>query len=208
MLTISRHKKAVIVKGDTMALKEVLKANGGRWNRTLGGWVFASSELDRVRAALSKVPGGLVDELAGGAEASSSPSSSSSSSPAVPPAKRAKTEPDEDVFAPPPAPPSPPSVSSAGIKHEVTSDSGGGAAAAAATSAVLKNNELAISEYKRASVAPFKGVVRVDLRTYYKHKDTGELRPTPKGISLSTSEWAQLKTHMDAIDRMIQMQSE
>jgi hypothetical protein len=32
--------KAILVKGDTKQLKDKLKAAKGRWNRTLGGWVF------------------------------------------------------------------------------------------------------------------------------------------------------------------------
>lgn len=32
--------KSFVVKGDTKTMKDALKEKGGRWNRTLGGWVF------------------------------------------------------------------------------------------------------------------------------------------------------------------------
>jgi hypothetical protein len=32
--------KSFVVKGDTKSMKEELKGLGGRWNGTLGGWIF------------------------------------------------------------------------------------------------------------------------------------------------------------------------
>ncbi len=36
--------KSFIVKGDTKSIKEQLKEIGGRWNGTLGGWIFPKSK--------------------------------------------------------------------------------------------------------------------------------------------------------------------
>lgn len=36
--------KSFIVKGDTKPIKEDLKNLGGRWNRSLGGWIFSKSK--------------------------------------------------------------------------------------------------------------------------------------------------------------------
>lgn len=36
--------KSFIVKGDTKSIKEQLKERGGRWNATLGGWIFSKSK--------------------------------------------------------------------------------------------------------------------------------------------------------------------
>ncbi len=33
--------KSFLVKGDTKAIKEQMKEMGGRWNTSLGGWVFS-----------------------------------------------------------------------------------------------------------------------------------------------------------------------
>jgi hypothetical protein len=35
--------RSFIVKGDTKAIKDGLKAQGGHWNRALGGWIFPKS---------------------------------------------------------------------------------------------------------------------------------------------------------------------
>lgn len=35
--------KSFLVKGDTKPIKEELKQRGGRWNQTLGGWIFPKS---------------------------------------------------------------------------------------------------------------------------------------------------------------------
>ncbi len=35
--------KSFLVKGDTKSMKEELKGMGGRWNSTLGGWIFSKS---------------------------------------------------------------------------------------------------------------------------------------------------------------------
>lgn len=44
--------KSFVVKGDTKCLKDQLKELGGRWNNTLGGWVFSKSKEVEVAAFL------------------------------------------------------------------------------------------------------------------------------------------------------------
>ncbi|CAM5355932.1 hypothetical protein [Pseudomonas fragi] len=44
--------KSFVVKGDTKGLKEQLKGLGGRWNNTLGGWVFSKAKEVEVAAFL------------------------------------------------------------------------------------------------------------------------------------------------------------
>ena len=39
-LSVEPHKKAIVVRGDTKAVLDMLKALGGSWNRALGRWVF------------------------------------------------------------------------------------------------------------------------------------------------------------------------
>jgi len=198
-VNLAVHKKSIVVKGDTLPLKDTLKGLGGRWNRSLGGWVFKASESDRVRSALVLAQVDLVDELAEGGAAFQ----------AEPPAKRVKAERSDgtsstsfaDVFAEAASAPAPPPPQAAMALP--TADAAGSGGGAAAATAVLKSNELAISDLKRATVSSFKGAMRVDLRGFYRHKESGEVRPTPKGISLSVSEWNTLKSHMDAIDRII-----
>ncbi len=82
-LTIRPHKKAILVEGDTMNVKQQLKAAGGSWNRALGAWVFPAKRQAEVTALLQADPTNTVTV----------PSSS-----AAPPAKKAKTEldPEED----------------------------------------------------------------------------------------------------------------
>ena len=51
-LSVEPHKKAIVVRGDTKAVLDMLKALGGSWNRALGGWVFQRSRQDEVLKAL------------------------------------------------------------------------------------------------------------------------------------------------------------
>ncbi|EOD27322.1 hypothetical protein EMIHUDRAFT_123423 [Emiliania huxleyi CCMP1516] len=54
VLTVSPHKKAVLVTGETQKVKELLKALKGSWNKGLGGWCFPGSQRAAVLAALRK----------------------------------------------------------------------------------------------------------------------------------------------------------
>lgn len=46
--------KSFLVKGDTKSIKDELKKLGGRWNPTLGGWVFAKSHEIEVAEFIKK----------------------------------------------------------------------------------------------------------------------------------------------------------
>lgn len=46
--------KSFVVKGDTKAIKEGLKDLGGRWNGSLGGWLFPKTKEVEVAAYLKK----------------------------------------------------------------------------------------------------------------------------------------------------------
>eukprot|EP00315_Gephyrocapsa_oceanica_P006608 CAMPEP_0185341554 /NCGR_PEP_ID=MMETSP1363-20130426/98683_1 /TAXON_ID=38817 /ORGANISM="Gephyrocapsa oceanica, Strain RCC1303" /LENGTH=211 /DNA_ID=CAMNT_0027940781 /DNA_START=39 /DNA_END=675 /DNA_ORIENTATION=- len=62
VLTVSPHKKAVLVTGETQKVKELLKALKGSWNKGLGGWCFPGSQRAAVLAALRKDPTNTVTE--------------------------------------------------------------------------------------------------------------------------------------------------
>ncbi|CAE7659807.1 SUB1 [Symbiodinium pilosum] len=48
---LETHGKAVLVKGDTMMIKDLLKAKGGKWNGGLKSWLFPGSK--KAGAALT-----------------------------------------------------------------------------------------------------------------------------------------------------------
>eukprot|EP00967_Tisochrysis_lutea_P133808 scaffold235453_cov40-Tisochrysis_lutea.AAC.1 len=56
-LTVAPHKRALLVTGETMKVKDVLKSLHGSWNKTLKGWVFPGSQratlLETLRADAS-----------------------------------------------------------------------------------------------------------------------------------------------------------
>lgn len=53
-LHVKKHKRAVLVTGDTLQVKVQLQGLGGRWNRTLGGWIFRPGQHEEVVALLRK----------------------------------------------------------------------------------------------------------------------------------------------------------
>jgi len=61
-LTIAPHKRAVLVTGDTLNVKDQLKSLGGSWNRGLKGWVFPGSKKAAVLALLNGDPTNTVSE--------------------------------------------------------------------------------------------------------------------------------------------------
>lgn len=72
-LSVSKYKKAILVRGDTLPVKAHLKSLGGRWNRSLGGWVFGSKEPEALLAGLQEARYGdravelfVADDLQGG----------------------------------------------------------------------------------------------------------------------------------------------
>eukprot|EP00310_Coccolithus_braarudii_P024943 CAMPEP_0183356748 /NCGR_PEP_ID=MMETSP0164_2-20130417/45162_1 /TAXON_ID=221442 /ORGANISM="Coccolithus pelagicus ssp braarudi, Strain PLY182g" /LENGTH=246 /DNA_ID=CAMNT_0025530229 /DNA_START=44 /DNA_END=784 /DNA_ORIENTATION=+ len=53
-LTLQAHGKAVIVKGETKEAKDDLKALSGKWNGSLGGWIFTGSKRGSILTELRK----------------------------------------------------------------------------------------------------------------------------------------------------------
>lgn len=54
VLEMHRDKSSVVFTGDTLLVKEVLKALGGSWNKMLLGWVFPESKASDVVASLRR----------------------------------------------------------------------------------------------------------------------------------------------------------
>ena len=73
-LRVAPHKRAVLVSGDTKAVKEQLKSLQGSWNGALQGWIFPSAKKAAVLELLRADPTNTVAE---GAEAEAGESSSS-----------------------------------------------------------------------------------------------------------------------------------
>ncbi|KAL7550551.1 hypothetical protein ACHAWF_013774 [Thalassiosira exigua] len=60
---ISHYKQSVLVTGGTYNIKGTLKALGGSWNKTLGGWVFRKRDRDKVISGLRPLPGiNVIDQ--------------------------------------------------------------------------------------------------------------------------------------------------
>ncbi|GAX75650.1 hypothetical protein CEUSTIGMA_g3094.t1 [Chlamydomonas eustigma] len=56
-----------------------------------------------------------------------------------------------------------------------------------------------LDPFKRVTVKTYKGVVQVDLREFYMDKESGELKPGPKGIALSLDQWMVLRPNLQAL---------
>ena len=82
------------------------------------------------------------------------------------------------------------------------------AQASQASQAGITDGRLELGKNKFVGVDVFGGQVRVDVRSFYSDKATGELKPTRRGISLSGAEWRKLKSNIDTIDRMIAAQEQ
>ncbi|KAJ7462339.1 transcriptional Coactivator p15-domain-containing protein [Mycena galericulata] len=62
---------------------------------------------------------------------------------------------------------------------------------------------LVLGKNKRATVRNFKGSTLLDIREFYEDKDTKELKPGKKGISLSLDQWEELKKSAETLDLLI-----
>jgi hypothetical protein len=51
---MDKYKKSVLVTGDTFPIKNTLSENGGKWNKSLSGWVFTNSHLQEVVDAIKE----------------------------------------------------------------------------------------------------------------------------------------------------------
>ncbi|EKD02568.1 hypothetical protein A1Q2_03164 [Trichosporon asahii var. asahii CBS 8904] len=62
---------------------------------------------------------------------------------------------------------------------------------------------VSLSKTRRVTVRDFKGKTYVDLRDHYVDKNSGEMKPTGKGIMLTLEQWDALKAAMGAVDGML-----
>jgi len=63
-----------------------------------------------------------------------------------------------------------------------------------------------LGKQKTVTVRTFKGTVYVDIREFYEDKNTGEMKPGKKGISLSAIQWQKLKSIVDEVDEAVKNQ--
>lgn len=75
-LSVRPHKKAILVTGETMKVKDQLKSLHGSWNKTLQGWIFKGSDREKVLELLRQDATNSVSE----------------DSAAAPPSKKAKRD--------------------------------------------------------------------------------------------------------------------
>jgi protein tyrosine phosphatase (PTP) superfamily phosphohydrolase (DUF442 family) len=68
-LTVARHKKAVLVTGDTSKVKDMLRALDGKWIPSLGGYCHAGSRTTELLAALRADPTNEVTDATADAAA-------------------------------------------------------------------------------------------------------------------------------------------
>lgn len=162
VLSVEPHGKAVVVKGDTRAVKDFLKGKGGSWNKGLVGWIFPGSKKQQLLADLRGHAGvtSVTDRCAdAGAEVA----------PAV-------------------------SASGDGGRGAKRPSEGGTSAQAKRASTSSEETVINISDSGalRCTVSAFVGKIGVDIRRFYKDRDSGEMKPTPKGIRVDQPEWAAL----------------
>lgn len=50
---VDYNEKSILIKGDTKPLKEKLKELGGRYNPTLGGWIFSKKKKEEIQKSLA-----------------------------------------------------------------------------------------------------------------------------------------------------------
>jgi hypothetical protein len=86
VLKVVRHKKAILVTGDTKLVKTQLGAFGGSWNVKLGGWILPGKSGGAVVALLREDPTNTVTTSADAMDEAAA---------SQPAAKKAKREPTE-----------------------------------------------------------------------------------------------------------------
>lgn len=171
---LETHGKAVVAKGDTREIKEFLKAQGGKWNKGLCGWIFQGSKKGALLDALrGNAAVGSVEDRTGAASEASKPETKpavtarvAESAAEAPPSKKARTA-------------------------IVATDDG---------STTADGKIVAITDTIRGSVNDFNGKfpLGVDLRKFYKDP-SGEMKPA-KGIRLAIDEWQALRAATADID--------
>mmetsp|Transcript_73888 Transcript_73888/g.238815 ORF Transcript_73888/g.238815 Transcript_73888/m.238815 type:complete len:368 (+) Transcript_73888:78-1181(+) len=185
---LETHGKAVIVKGDTRAVKDFLKEKGGRWNKGLTGWIFPGSRKTQLLEDLRAKGTAVEDRTQGG---SGGADAVAGSSPASKGAKRAGLE-------------GPGGGGAGGAEgapaKKAKSKAADGPAGQAKAGQGDEEAFVEVTDKIRATVNVFGGGVGVDLRKFYLDRDSGEMRPTPKGVRLKQNEWDALIGAVEEID--------
>lgn len=203
-LTLEAYGKAVVVKGDTKPVKAFLSREGGRWNSKVGGWIFKGSVKAPLLAGLRAL--GPVSSVVDKTALAATPVASTSDGPAgsAPTRSVGPDGPDGadggDASGEPPA------------KRAKLDDASAGAAALPADSTAAETGEsgelvIDLGSLGRCSISSYKGRAGADLRKFYKDQESGEVRPTPKGIRLSPTEWASLLALAATIERKLKKAS-
>lgn len=60
-----------------------------------------------------------------------------------------------------------------------------------------------LSKTRKVSVTNFKGANYVNIREYYEDKNSGELKPTKKGIMLNLKQWKDFAGFVDEINEAV-----
>lgn len=58
-----RHKNSILIDGDTIEFKEIIKKHGALWNRGLKGWLVRPDDFDGCRESLESADGSLIIEV-------------------------------------------------------------------------------------------------------------------------------------------------
>eukprot|EP00747_Dinoflagellata_sp_TGD_P066936 gnl/TRDRNA2_/TRDRNA2_155038_c0_seq1.p1 gnl/TRDRNA2_/TRDRNA2_155038_c0~~gnl/TRDRNA2_/TRDRNA2_155038_c0_seq1.p1 ORF type:complete len:171 (+),score=49.54 gnl/TRDRNA2_/TRDRNA2_155038_c0_seq1:81-593(+) len=99
-LTARAHGKAVLIAGDTMSVKDLLKAQGGSWNKGMKGWIFPGGKHQAIVSLLR----GQGHEVADSFGEAAAPAEGAEVGAATnPPAKKQKTstsQGDDKFFVP------------------------------------------------------------------------------------------------------------
>ncbi|XP_044002196.1 activated RNA polymerase II transcriptional coactivator p15-like [Aphidius gifuensis] len=66
-----------------------------------------------------------------------------------------------------------------------------------------KDQSWELGNKKRVAITEFRGTNYVDIREMYLDKNTGDLKPGMKGISLNLAQWEKLKENVEAIDKVV-----
>ncbi|XP_048584005.1 activated RNA polymerase II transcriptional coactivator p15 [Nematostella vectensis] len=60
-----------------------------------------------------------------------------------------------------------------------------------------------LANKRQVTVRDFRGKVYVDIREFYEDKNSGDMKPGKKGISLPVDQWGKLKELIDDIDEAV-----
>jgi hypothetical protein len=179
-LTLEAQGKGVVVKGDTLAVKDFLKTKGGSWNKFLKGWMFPGSKKAQLLTDLQNCSN--VSSVQDKTGSGGAPAPVANSAPAADPAPVASSKkrdaPDEPAASEQPAASS--KRAKASNEEEVSADG-----------PLIKISDTVFVQIIGG---------KVDVRRFYKDRDSGEMKPSSKGIRLGSDEWKEVCNSAKKID--------